>query len=101
MCTSAPCAAVSAAAGAGCCGSTGCCSGGSSTILAVQITTAVLPVPPAPSHVFTQPPPAGEGTERGALLAAAGSVFHHAVLYVKCGKEVRCRWLGLPRAWAC
>ncbi len=33
---------------------------------------------------------AGQGTERGALLAAAGSVFHHAVLYVKHGDEVRC-----------
>lgn len=54
-----------------------------------------------PHTSFTQPPPAGEGTERGALLAAAGSVFHHAVLYVKRGEEVRGHWLGLPRAWCC
>ncbi|KAI7838929.1 hypothetical protein COHA_007291 [Chlorella ohadii] len=39
-------------------------------------------------YVYKRPVRSGQGTERGALLAAAGSVFHHAVLYVKHGDEL-------------
>lgn len=38
--------------------------------------------------MYKRPVRSGAGTEKGALLAAAGSVFHHVVVYVKQGGEV-------------
>lgn len=64
------------------------------------LLTCWCPWSSPPRHPFTSLP-AGQGTERGALLAAAGSVFHHVVLYVKRGEEVRpcagCRCCGCFR----
>lgn len=66
---------------------------------------AVLP-PTLPRHPRSRPPrhlPPGAGTDKAALLAAAGSVFHHVAVYVKeAGGKVGLLWAFLVSVvWGC